>query len=163
MRARYPGATGGASSRSTATMLHCSPGRCEIVRMQLRPIALAALAVIATGCNTSDKKDRLPESAVVGTWRSDTLRGADASARVYQLQMAPDGMAEFTRTVVGAPVQTARGTWDGADSLVRVVLRGDATSSRPTSLLLSIHRTSLDLVEFDTTVWGPDGVRLHRR
>lgn len=131
--------------------------------MQLRPIALVVLALIATGCNTSEKKDRLPESAVVGTWRSDTLRSADASVRLYQLQMSADGMAEFTSTFVGKSVQTERGTWDGADSLVRVVVRGDATSSRPTSILLSIHKKTLDLVEFDTTAWGPDGLRLYRR
>jgi hypothetical protein len=131
--------------------------------MELRPIVLFALASIATGCNTSDKKDRLPESAVVGTWRSDTIRGADASARVYQLQMSPDGLAEFTSDIVGTSAKTERGTWDGADSLLRVVVRGDATSSRPTSILLSIHKKSLDLVEFDTTAWGPDGLRLYRR
>ncbi len=131
--------------------------------MQLRPIALVALALLATGCNTSEKKPRLPENAVVGTWRSDTLRGADASGRVYQLQMSPDGMAEFTSDFVGRSVKTERGTWDGADSLVRVVVRDNATSSRPTSILLSIHQKSLDLVAFDTTAWGPDGLRLYRR
>lgn len=131
--------------------------------MQLRPMLVVALALIATGCNTSEKKPRLPENAVVGTWRSDTLRGADASGRVYQLLVSADGMAEFTSDVVGKSVKTERGTWDGADSLVRVVVRGDATSSRPTSMLLSIHRKSLDLVEFDSTAWGPDGLRLYRR
>ena len=131
--------------------------------MQLRIIVLSALAIVATGCNTSEKKPRLPENAVVGTWRSDTLRGTVAAPRVYQLQLSPDGMAEFTSDIVGKGVKTERGTWDGADALVRIVVRGDATASRPTSLLLSIHRKSLELVEFDTTTWGPDGMRLYKR
>jgi hypothetical protein len=131
--------------------------------MSFRRSVIIALATVATACNTQDKKPRIPEQAVVGTWRSDTVSATDATTRVYELRMAPDGLAEFTSQLIGKSATLERGTWDGADSLVRVLVRGDATASRPTSLLLAIRRTSLRLVEFDTTAWGPTGLILHRR
>ena len=56
-----------------------------------------------------------------------------------------------------------RGTWDGADSLLRVVVRGDGTGVRPTSILLAIRGNALALVQFDTTAWGVRGLTLYRR
>ena len=130
--------------------------------MHSRLTIVAALALALSACTTQGKKPRLPERAVVGTWRSDTLRRADA-ARLYQLQIASGGMAEFTSELIGRSTMIERGTWDGADSLVRVVVRGDGTGTRPTSILLAIRGTSLGLVEFDTTAWGVQGLTLHRR
>ncbi len=115
-------------------------------------------------CSQQDKKPRLPESAVVGSWVSDTLPAADAARRVYRLTMDEQGMAEFASTVVGKGTVTERGTWDGADSLVRVVVRGEGTANRPTSLLLAIRgRAELGLVQFDTAAWGSQGLRLYRQ
>ena len=129
--------------------------------MYSRLTIVAALA-LAAACTTQGKKPRLPERAVVGTWRSDTVRSADV-ARLYQLQITSGGMAEFRSELIGRSTTTERGTWDGADSLVRVVVRGDGTGARPTSILLAIRGTSLGLVEFDTTAWGAQGLTLHRR
>jgi hypothetical protein len=131
--------------------------------MPPRLILIAALAATVTACSQQDKKPRLANSAVVGLWRSDTLAGTDSAGRVYSLRMTPDGMAEFTSDVVGTSGKVERGTWDGADSLVRVVVRGEATAARPTSILLAIRRNALGLVQFDTTAWGPAGLTLYRR
>lgn len=132
--------------------------------MHPRRLGITALALLAGACSQQDKKPRLAESAVVGTWISDTLRGADSTARVYRLRMDDQGMAEFASTAVGVRTTTERGTWDGADSLVRVVVRGEGTASRRTSLLLAIRgRAELGLVQFDTTAWGEQGLRLYRQ
>ncbi|MDZ7632829.1 MAG: hypothetical protein U5K74_16190 [Gemmatimonadaceae bacterium] len=127
------------------------------------PILFTALALCAAACSQQDKKPRLAEAAVVGLWRSDTLPAADAGGRIYRLEMLSGGTAEFTTEFVGKSTITERGTWDGADSLVRIVVRGSATASRPTSLLLAIRGNALGLVQFDTTLWGPAGLTLTRR
>jgi len=131
--------------------------------MHFRTLLIAASAVSAAACSQQDKKPRLRESAVVGTWRSDTLAATDAPGRVYQLSMTPGGMAELVSESVGRPPIAERGTWDGADSLVRVVVRGTNTASRPTSILLAIRGNQLGLVQFDTTAWGPNGLTFYRR
>ena len=131
--------------------------------MHLRPIFAIALALPLTACNTTGKKPRLPQAAVVGAWRSDTIRTVDSSARIYQLRMLPDGMAELTSEVIGQPATKERGTWDGADSLVRVVVRGDNLGRRPTSILLAVRSGALSLTAFDTAAWGPQGMTLRRR
>jgi hypothetical protein len=136
---------------------------CEIAGMRMRHVTLLALVAAATACSTQDKKPRLPERAVVGMWRSDTLRARDSSARLYSLRVAPDGMAEFTSESVGHETKVERGTWDGADSLLRVVVRAEGSIVRPTSILLAIRGNRLGLVEFDTTAWGSQGLTLHRR
>jgi hypothetical protein len=122
------------------------------------------IAVMATGCSQQDKKPRLPERAVVGLWVSDTLPAADGSRQVYRLRMEDKGMAEFVSTVVGGTELREGGTWDGADSLVRVVVRAEGTASRPTSLLLAIRgQRELGLVRYDTTAWGTRGLTLYRQ
>lgn len=132
--------------------------------MSHRTFLLACLAFAATACSQQDKKPRLPEQAVVGTWASDTLPAADGVGRVYRLRMDAKGMAEFASGVMGKGVITERGTWDGADSLVRVVVRGESTASRPTSLLLAIRgRSELGLVRYDTAAWGARGLTLYRQ
>ena len=120
------------------------------------------IAMAFTACSTQGKKPRLPVDAVVGTWASDTVRSANA-ARLYRLRMTNDGMAEFTSEFVGHTPVSERGTWDGADSLVRVVVRGDGTGARATSILFAIRGNSLGLVAFDTSAWGPRGLTLRRR
>lgn len=131
--------------------------------MHARTIFVAALAILASACSQQDKKPRLAESAVVGLWVSDSLPATNAAARVYRLSMTDQGMAEFVSEYVGNTTITERGTWDGADTLVRVVVRGTGTASRPTSLLLAIRGETLGLVQFDTTSWGPTGLTLYRR
>jgi hypothetical protein len=131
--------------------------------MHLRRFLAIALALPLAACNTTGKKPRLPQAAVVGTWRSDTMRTVDSSARLFQLRMLPDGMAEFTSEVIGSTTTKERGTWDGADSLVRVVVRGDNLGRRPTSILLAVRGGALSLTEFDTAAWGPQGMTLRRR
>ena len=131
--------------------------------MDLQRFSAIALALSLAACNTTGKKPRLPQAAVVGTWRSDTMRAVDSSRRFYQLRMLPDGMAEFTSEVIGRSTTKERGTWDGADSLVRVVVRGENLGRRPTSILLVVRGGSLRLAEFDTTAWGPVGLTLRRR
>jgi hypothetical protein len=132
--------------------------------MSHRTLLALLLAATATGCSQQDKKPRLAERAVVGTWISDTLPAADGIGRVYRLRMDEKGMAEFVSTAVGRDGLTERGTWDGADSLVRVVVRGAATASRPTSLLLAIRgQRELGLVRYDTTAWGERGLTLYRQ
>ena len=131
--------------------------------MQLHRILIAALALSVAACSQQDKKPRLRVSAVVGTWRSDTLSGAGAPGRLYRLSMTAAGMAELVSEDSGKSPIVERGTWDGADSLVRVVVRGANTASRPTSMLLAIRGNQLGLVQFDSTAWGPNGLTLYRR
>ncbi len=103
----------------------------------------------------------MPESGVVGMWMSDTMRAPDA-ARRYSLRINSGGMAEFTSQYIGRTTIVERGTWDGADSLVRVVVRRENSTGRPTSMLLALRGKALGLVEFDTTAWGPHGLTLYR-
>ena len=125
---------------------------------------ITLLAFAAPGCSQQDKKPRLPLQAVVGSWASDTLPDADGAKRVYRLQMDSQGMAEFVSTAVGGAASSERGTWDGADSLIRVLVRGKGTASRRTSLLLAIRgRGELGLVRFDSTAWGARGMTLYRQ
>jgi hypothetical protein len=124
---------------------------------------VSAVLFTLAACSQQDKKPRLAERAVVGLWSSDSMQSADASVRRYQLRMTADGMAEFVSEVVGVGLTTERGTWDGADSLARVVVRGEATGSRPTSILLAMRADTLALVQFDTTAWGRRGLTLRRR
>jgi hypothetical protein len=132
--------------------------------MKLRPMFSAVAVVLAlAACSQQDKKPRLAQTAVVGLWGSDSVAGAGAATSLYTLRMKPDGLAEFTTQTAGKPPVTERGTWDGADSLVRVVVRGEGTASRPTSLLMAIRGNVLGLVQFDTTAWGPAGLTLTRR
>jgi len=131
--------------------------------MHLRTLLIAASALSAAACSQQDKKPRLPQGAVVGTWRSDTLPAGDAPGRVYRLRIMPGGMAELVSEYLGRPPIAERGTWDGADSLVRVVVQRSNTASRPTSILLAIRGNQLGLVQFDTTAWGPNGLTLYRR
>ncbi len=132
--------------------------------MSHRALIAALLTFVATGCSQQDKKPRLPEQAVVGSWASDTLSSPDGTTRVYRLRMDARGMAEFVSSIAGRPTLTERGTWDGADSLVRVVVRGEGTASRPTSLLLAMRgKAVLGLVRYDSATWGADGFRLRRQ
>ena len=132
--------------------------------MPYRALVVALLALVATGCSQQDKKPRLAEQAVVGLWASDTLVAADGVGRVYRLRMDAAGMAEFASAVIGQTATTERGTWDGADSLIRVVVRGEGNASRPTSLLLAIRgRSELGLVQYDSTAWGARGLTLYRK
>ncbi len=132
--------------------------------MKLRPMfSVVAAAFALAACSLQDKKPRLALSAVVGLWSSDSIAGAGIATTVYLLRMKPDGLAEFTSRAAGGSAVTERGTWDGADSLVRVVVRGEGTASRPTSLLLAMRGKTLGLVQFDTTAWGAAGLTLTRR
>jgi hypothetical protein len=132
--------------------------------MSYRTVVITLLAVVAAGCSQQDKKPRLPLQAVVGSWASDTLPDAAGAKRVYRLRMDAQGMAEFVSTAVGGAASSERGTWDGADSLVRVLVRGEGTASRPTSLLLAIRGgNELGLVRFDSTAWGARGLTLYRQ
>lgn len=135
--------------------------------MRSRHLSCCALAIaianVATACSQQDKKPRVREDAVVGTWASDTLTGADAASRRYELRITRGGRAELTSEVVGSTPVTERGTWDGADSLVRVVVRGERTASRATSILLAVRGDALGMVDFDTTAWGTQGLTLRRQ
>jgi hypothetical protein len=162
MRARYGRANDGASASHESSAWLCDAvAMCEIPGMILRT-AVLIVAMALAACSTRDKKPRLPVDAVVGTWASDTMR-TDSAARLYRLRMSNDGMAEFTSEFIGRAPMAERGTWDGADSLVRVVVRGDGTGARPTSILFAIRGNSLGLVAFDTVAWGPSGLTLRRR
>ncbi len=125
--------------------------------------SVVAAALTLAGCSLQDKKPRLAQNAVVGLWRSDSIAGATVATAAYALRIDPDGLAEFTSQIAGKPAVTERGTWDGADSLVRVVVRGEGTAIRPMSLLLAIRGQTLALVQFDTTAWGRVGLTLTRR
>lgn len=124
--------------------------------MTARRLLLAALALVATACSQQDKKARVPTRIVVGTWRSDTLTVAGAPPRTFRLLVREDGMAELVRRAGGAPDSTVeRGTWDGADSLLRVVVRGEDAAVRATSILLAIRgRDTLAQVQVDSAQWG---------
>ncbi len=126
-----------------------------------RPFALAVL-LLAAACSQQDKKPRLKQGAVVGTWESDTLTVGDGPRQVYRLRIDSAGGAEFVTGSVGRDSLVQRGTWDGADTLLRVVVRSGGTAARPTSLLLAIRGNRLGLVRFDSTQWGT-GLTLSRR
>lgn len=135
--------------------------------MSFRLIIIGTLAIVATACSQQDKKPRLPLDAVVGVWRSDTVPVSGDASRAYQLRMTADGMAEFisdaANGAVPSPSRTERGTWDGAESLVRVVVRSEGTAARPTSLLFAIRGNVLTLVQYDSVAWGNAGLTLTRR
>jgi hypothetical protein len=132
--------------------------------MSQRINAIALLLLAATGCSQGDKKPRLKEQAVVGVWANDSAPAADGSVRAYRLRIDASGMAELVTTPRSGQAITERGTWDGADSLVRVIVRDASAPSRASSLLFAIRgRTSLGLVNFDTSAFGPAGLTLTRR
>jgi len=132
--------------------------------MPYRIVIFTLLALVAGGCSQQDKKPRLPLQAVVGHWSSDTLPDASGAKRAYRLHMDVQGLAEFVSTAEGGAASSERGTWDGADSLIRVVVRGAGTASRRTSLLLAIRKGGeLGLVQYDSTAWGAQGMTLYRQ
>jgi hypothetical protein len=132
--------------------------------MQLRHISVALIALLASACSQQDKKARIQERAVVGEWHSDTLPAVGNSARrSYRLRVRDDGMAELARYAVSSDSVVERGTWDGADSLLRVVVRGDGATSRRTSILLAVRgANTLGQVQFDSAQWGA-GLAFHRK
>lgn len=124
---------------------------------------VATLFLAAAGCSQRDKKPRLDEGAVVGDWLSERgVPTADVPGSRYALRIRADGMAELVRFAAGVDSVVERGTWDGADSLLRVVVRSDAATARSTSILLAIRGDRLGLVQFDTTAWGPAGLTFQR-
>lgn len=135
--------------------------------MHLRPILLVALAAFASACSQQDKKPRLPLSAVVGTWRSDTTMLPDGIPTVFELRTTAAGMAVLVATRVGRDSVSARGTWDGADSLLRVLVRQDTGVPRPTSILFVMRGTLLAAQRYEGPKIGPEslalGMRLVRR
>ncbi len=122
---------------------------------------LVLAALVCTACSQSGKKPRIPPEQVVGTWRSDTLPAADAAGRLYELRIAENGRADWDATYLGKGTIVHRGTWDGADTLVRVVVRKDGVGERAS--LLFVMRDGALVLRGDTAVYGPDGVRLRRR
>jgi hypothetical protein len=122
---------------------------------------LPLVALLGTACSQSGKKPRIPQERVVGTWRSDTLPAADAAGRLYELRIAPSGRADWDATYLGKGTIVERGTWDGADSLVRVVVRRDGVGAR--SSLLFVMRDSALVLRPDTANGQAVEVRLLRR
>ena len=128
---------------------------------RLRPI-VAFLAVALLGaCSQQDKKPRLPTAAVVGVWRSEA--GADSAASVFELRTLPDGRAELLAIRNGRDTAAARGTWDGADSLLRVLVRQDSGVPRPTSILFAMRGNALAPTFFNGPTVGPDSLALGTR
>ena len=131
--------------------------------MSRRLIASIVLAYLATGCSQRDKKPRLSDSAVVGDWQTaPDDSSAERAGRRYRLRIRSDGMAEFVRLEQGRDSMIERGTWDGADSLLRVVVRRDGPGARPNSMLLAIRGDRLGLVQSDSAAWGTAGFELRR-
>jgi hypothetical protein len=100
-----------------------------VPRSVLILLACAALAA----CSQRDKKPRLAQSRIVGTWRGGRVT----------LTLTTDGMA---RRIDSMPVGVAEfaGTWDGADSLLRLVLHAaDPARPRTESHLFIIHPDTL--------------------
>ncbi|MCU0618761.1 MAG: hypothetical protein MUF40_02490 [Gemmatimonadaceae bacterium] len=122
---------------------------------------LVLAALVCTACSQSGKKPRIPNERVVGTWRSDTLPAADAAGRVHELRIAASGRADWDVTYLGKGTIVERGTWDGADSLVRVVVRRDGVGAR--SSLLFVLRDSALVLRPDTANGQAVEVRLLRR
>jgi hypothetical protein len=148
--------------RGASNPLSPSPLSCEIEQMRISRLGMWSVLSALVACSQGDKKPRLPDSAVVGVWKSDTVRSPVAPGRVYQLATRPDGFAELSSELGGADRRVERGTWDGADSLVRVVVRGDATGARASSLLLAMRNGTLALIQFDTASWGREGLVFRR-
>jgi len=130
--------------------------------MPTRRLVSFALLLFAAACSQQDKKPRLDQAAITGFWTSDTLPEADGPGRIYRLRIDSGGRAEFVTTSIGQDSLVQQGTWDGADSLLRVVVRAAGTAARPASLLLAIRGNRLGLVQFDSTTWG-SGLTLSRR
>ncbi|MCC7055002.1 MAG: hypothetical protein IT355_17145 [Gemmatimonadaceae bacterium] len=131
--------------------------------MRPRHATLLCIAILSvTACSQRDKKARVQDSAVVGRWESDSVSGAGGSARLARLLIREDGMAELVRVTPGRDSLVERGTWDGADSLLRVVVRTEGTAARATSILLAVRGGTLGLVQFDSTTWDA-GQHFRRR
>ena len=133
-------------------------------RHRLSRLPVVFLSLLPAACSQQDKKARVPEAAVVGVWESDTLTAGPSAPAAYRLQVRADGMAELVRhAMTGRDSAVQRGTWDGADSLLRVVVRGEAATSRATSILLAVRGSNtLGQVQFDSAQWG-NGLAFHRR
>jgi hypothetical protein len=129
--------------------------------MRVRTIPGALLALTAAACSQQDKKPRLPMDVVVGRWRT-----ASSGGTLPQIELRADsgGSAELTVTALGGGRAVARGTWDGADSLVRVVVRMDTGIPRPTSVLFALRGGALAATTVNGPLLGPDalGRRLTR-
>lgn len=126
--------------------------------MHCRPFFIALMAVTSAACSQQDKKPRLPQGAVVGTWRSDTAASADSAIRTYELRTTAQGMAALVATRRGRDSIVARGTWDGADSLLRVVVRLDTGIPRPASILFAIRGAQLAVTSVSGALAGADGL-----
>lgn len=128
----------------------------------MRRLARSAVLVLAlAACAQKGKVPRIDGAKVVGTWRSDALPAADASGRVYELVIADDGRADLSTTYVGKGTIVERGTWDGRDSLVRVVARKDGTGA-PQSYLFTLRPDSTLALAPDTVRFGTAGLVLRR-
>lgn len=127
--------------------------------MTFRAIPAAVLCIVAAGCSQQDKKPRLPLGAVVGAWRSDAGQ-AGVGQPALELRTDSGGRAELTVTPPGGTRVVARGTWDGADSLLRVVVRLDTGIPRPTSVLFAFRGDALAATTVNGPMLGPEAVGL---
>lgn len=136
----------------------------RLLHMVCRVFSGAVLAAVAAGCSQQDKKPRLPLAAVVGIWRSEAGAAGEASRPVVELRTDSGGRAELAVTPAGGARVVARGTWDGADSLLRVVVRLDTGIPRPTSVLFTFRGGTLAASAVNGPMLGPDalGLRLRR-
>lgn len=128
---------------------------------RLRPITALVGVALLGACSQQDKKPRLPTDAVVGVWRSEA--GADPAASTFELRTLPDGRAELLAIRNGRDTAAARGTWDGADSLLRVLVRQDSGLPRPTSILFVMRGNAIAPTLYNGPTVGPDSLALGTR
>ncbi len=175
MRARYAPVRGRASSVGVAarewTARLCERHACvsatsgaRLLHMVFRAFSGAVLAVVAAGCSQQDKKPRLPLAAVVGIWRSEVGAVGETMQPAVELRTDSAGRAELAVTRAGGARAVARGTWDGADSLLRVVVQLDTGIPRPTSVLFAFRGGALAATAVNGPMLGPEalGLRLRR-
>jgi hypothetical protein len=131
--------------------------------MDIRSIAVPLAILLFAGCSQRDKKPRLPLDAVVGTWRSAPDSAGSSTLPIVELRADSGGSAQLTVTAPTGTHRVARGTWDGADSLVRVVVQLDTGIPRPSSLLFAFRGDALAPTAVSGPMLGPDAIGLRLR
>ncbi|MEZ4610088.1 MAG: copper resistance protein NlpE N-terminal domain-containing protein [Caldilineaceae bacterium] len=108
--------------------------------------------------------DAMTAPSVVTTYQSDTLPAASSPGRVITLTLYNDGSLEMSTDFLNdEPPIVEVGTWEqGDDDTLTVTLTGrpDRTYDEPVVIVFAQDGATLDAVEYDTSLYGSEGLSL---
>lgn len=124
-------------------------------------LALAGVAVLATGCGGSEAGGPAP-GAFTGTWVSDTLPALTAAGRVARLEVRSDTQAVLSTEFVGRGTTFLPGYWRarGSEFTLQPVDRQMRPSALP--LVWRLESDRLVPVRWNKDLYGEIGVPLRR-